>query len=165
MKRFTSLLVATAIASFVLVGVLAGTAHAKMCGTFTKKEASKIIGYKVVETEELTEESTDTEGCEYITKKQFKDVSSPLKLRITAQPLNDDTAAALDELEADEDAEPVPDLGDRAFYTDGNELIAVSGDQVFQAKITNVRWRNNELETLIKAPELAAMRQLIDDAG
>jgi hypothetical protein len=136
-----------------------------MCGTFTKKEASKIIGFKVVETEELVEESTDTEGCEYITKKQFKDVSSPLKLRITAQPLNDDTDAALDALEADEDAEAVPGLGDRAFYTDDNELIAVSGDQVFQAKITNLRWRNDELETLIKGPELAAMRQLIDDAG
>ena len=56
-------------------------------------------------------------------------------------------------------------LGDRAFYTDGNDLVAVSGDQVFQTEVTNLQWKNDELQTYIKGPELAAMRRLIDSAG
>lgn len=158
-----------AVCSLTLVGLLGGTAHAKACGTFTKNEASKILGFKVVETEELSEPSTDTEGCDYITKKfwakRFKKLDAPLKLRITIQPLNDDTAAVLDELEADEDAEPVDGLGDRAFYTDSNDLVAVSDEQVFQTEVTNIQWKNDELQTYIKDPELEAMRQLIDSAS
>lgn len=173
MHRLAATLVLTVIGAVVgsltLVGPLAGTAHAKVCGTLTKKEASQIVGFKVVETEELSEPSTDTEGCAYITKKfwtkRLKRLDAPLKLQITIQPLDDDTAAALDQLEADEDAETVSDLGDRAFYTDFNKLVAVSGDQVFQTDITNIQWEDEELQIYVKDPELEAMRRLIDDAG
>ena len=166
MKRIATLLAIAGVTIAASVGLLAGTAHAKSaCTLLTKQEASAALGFKVVKTEKLSEPSTKTQGCDYISKKQFEDVSSPLKLRITVQPLNADTKAAIDQIEADSDSEPVEGLGDRAFYTSGNELIASSGNKVFQTDITNVRWSGDELDTYIKEPELAAMKTLIENAG
>lgn len=170
MKRIASLLVvAAAVGATVLIAPLGGTAHAKSCGTFTKKEASEILGFEVVRTKEISEPSTGTEGCDYYTNKywskRLKRLGAPYKLRITVQPLTDDVAEALDQLESDPDAETVDGVGDRAFYTDGNDLVAVSGDTVFQTKATNVVWKNQGLDTYLKEPELAAMKQLIERTG
>lgn len=169
MKRITSLLIVATVTVAAFVGVLGGTVHATTCGTITKKEASEILGFDVVRTKEISEPSTDTEGCDYYTKKywskRLKRLGAPYKLRVTVQPLTDDVAEALDQLESDSDAETVAGVGDRAFYTDGNDLIAVAGDKVFQTKVTNIEWKNEELDTYLKEPELAAMRQLIERAG
>jgi hypothetical protein len=156
-----------ATSALTLGGLLAAPAFAKTCGTLTKKEASEILGFKVVTTKELSE--ADTEGCDYVTKKfwskRFKKLDAPLKLRITVQPLTPETEGVLKQLESDEDAEPVDGIGDRAFYTDSNDLVAVVGDQVFQSEVTNIEWKGNELTKNIKQPERAAMQQLVDSAG
>jgi hypothetical protein len=167
MRRVVVLVTLAAASALTLGALLAAPAFAKTCGTLTKKEASKVVGFKVVTTEELSE--GDTEGCDYITKKfwskRFKGLDAPLKLRITVQPLTPETEGVVTQLESDEDAEPVEGLGDRAFYTDSNDLVAVVGDQVFQAEVTNIEWKGNELTRYIKDPERAAMEQLVDRAG
>ena len=167
MKRVLVLVSLAATSTLTFGGLLAAPAYAKTCGTLTKKDASEIVGFKVVTAKELSE--GDTEGCDYITKKfwskRFKKLDAPLKLRITVQPLTPETEDVLTQLESDEDAEPVDGLGDRAFYTDSNDLVAVVGDQVFQAEVTNIEWKGNELTRYIKDPERAAMEQLIDSAG
>ena len=167
MKRALVLVVLAATSTLTLGGLLASPASAKTCGTLTKKEATEIVGFKVVTVKELSE--GDTEGCDYITKKfwskRFKTLDAPLKLRITVQPLTPETEDVLTQLESDEDSEPVDGLGDRAFYTDSNDLVAVVGDQVFQAEVTNIEWKGNELTKYIKDPERAAMDELVDSAG
>ena len=167
MRRVVLLVTLAATSVLTLGGVLAAPAFAKTCGTLTKKEASEIVGFKVVTTKELSE--GDTEGCDYVTKKfwskRLKKLDAPLKLRITVQPLTPETEDVLTQLESDEDSEPVEGLGERAFYTDSNDLVAVVGDQVFQAEVTNIEWKGNELTKYIKDPERAAMEQLVDSAG
>jgi hypothetical protein len=170
MRRIVAPVVLATLSAATLVVVLGGTAHAQgACELLTKKEASKILGFKVVKTEELSEPATQTEGCDYRTKKywakRFKKLDAPLKLRITVQPFDEETVAIVEQLAADEDAEPVEGLGDRAFYTDSNDLVAVAGNKVFQAEVTNIEWKGNELTTLIKEPERAAMEKLVAGAG
>jgi len=55
----------------------------------------------------------------------------------------------------------VTSLGVRAFYTGGDDLIAVVGDLVLQVEVTNVQWSGNERDTLIRNPELEAMKVLV----
>jgi hypothetical protein len=60
--------------------------------------------------------------------------------------------------ESDPDSDPVTRLGARAFYTSGDDLIAVVGDLVLQVEVTNVQWSGNERDALIRTPELEAMK-------
>jgi len=152
-----------ATCSFLIPGP--ALAAPNTCALITKKQATKILGFKVVKTEFESERSSGAEQCSYRTKKywkpRFKKLDAPLKLDITTQPLTDDTAAILDELEADSDAVSVPGLGDRAFYTSGNDLVVVVGDVVLQAEVTNIEWSGDDLQTYILDPERAAMDVLV----
>ena len=134
--------------------------------TVLVEQVSKILGFKVVKTEYEAEKSTGAEQCEYRTGKywadRFKPIDAPYKMQVTTQPLTPDTAKILDQLEADIDSDTVDKLGDRAFYTDGNDLVAVVGDVVLQVEVTNIEWNGNELQTYILGPEFKAMQLLVD---
>lgn len=138
-------------------------ASSDTCDLLTKKQATKVLGLKVVKTE--LETSGGVEQCSYRTKKywtpRLKELDAPFKLNITTQPLTRATTMVLDQLEADLDTETVEGLGDRAFFTDGNDLIVVVGDVVLQAEVTNIEWEGDELQTYILDPELAAMRLVV----
>ena len=56
---------------------------------------------------------------------------------------------------------PVDSLGVRAFYTDGNDLVAVVGPLVIQVEVTNIAWSGDEKERYILGPEMAAMEALV----
>lgn len=111
------------------------------CDLLTRKQASKILGHKVVDTALTSDKKTGAEECEYRTnhfqKPRFKDLGAPYKLQITTQPIAG-IETDIDALEADSDSETVPGLGDRAFYTDGDDLIVVVGNLVLEAEVTNV---------------------------
>ena len=81
------------------------------------------------------------------------------------QPLTPETEGVLTQLESDEDADRSTGSATARFYTDSNDLVAVVGDQVFQAEVTNIEWKGNELTKNIKQPEREAMQKLVDSAG
>jgi len=150
--------------------VLAPPAAAKKkqpdnCDLLTKKQVSKFLGFKVVETELEQDKTTGVEQCEYRTAKYWteslEDLDAPLKMQVTTQPLTPEVEATLATLEADDGAETVTGLGDRAFYTDGNDLIAVVGPLVIQVEVTNIQWSGDEKQRYILGPELAAMEVLV----
>ena len=82
-------------------------------------------------------------------------------MQVTTQPLLPEVEATLATLEADPDAEPIDGLGVRAFYTDGNDLVAVVGPVVIQIDVTNLSWSGDELQKYILGPELAAAKVLV----
>lgn len=133
------------------------------CALLTKKQASMVLGFKVVERQRDSEPATGAEECEFRTKKywapRLEKIDAPYKLQITTQPLDADVAEVLDQLEAE--GEPVDGLGDRAFYTESNDLVVVVGDVVVQAEVTNIEWEGDELQTYVLGPELEAMRLVV----
>ena len=164
MKRLA--VIVLLVAAVAVVGAApAGAKKTTACAYLTKKQVSKILGYKVVKTAIESDKASGAEQCEYLTgyyqQKRFEDLGAPYKLQITTQPLLPDVEKTLDTLQADPDAEDVPGLGERAFYNDGNDLIVVVGDLVLMAEVTNVQWSGSELDTLIRDPELAAMKLLV----
>ena len=162
---------AVVVVLLVTVGaLLAPSAGAKKkppdnCDLLTKKQVSRYLGFKVVETALEKDKTTGAEQCEYRTAKywnaDFEELDAPLKMQVTTQPLTPDVEATLATLEADDDAEPVTGLGDRAFYTDGNDLVAVVGPVVIQVEVTNIAWSGDEKERYILGPEMAAMEALV----
>lgn len=153
-----------------VVGVTAAPAIAKKkpdgCDLLTKKQVSKYLGFKVVETRLERDKATGAEQCEYRTKKYWnedlEDLGAPLKMQVTTQPLLPDVEDALDTLEAEAGAETVEGLGDRAFYNDGNDLVAVVGDVVILVEVTNIAWSGSELQQYVLDPERKAMEALVD---
>src|SRR6188474_2455172 len=102
MKR---LAVAAALA-LVLAAVPALPAGAKKstaCAYLTKKQVSKILGHKVVETVTESDKASGAEQCEYRTnyyqQPRFKDADAPYKLQVTTQPLLADTRTILEALQ------------------------------------------------------------------
>lgn len=166
MKRLPVLVPALALVTVSLLGAPAGAKKYDNCDLLTKKQVSKMLGFKVVETELAKEKSTGSEQCEYRTNKYWnadlEDLDAPLKMQVTTQPLTAELAATLDTLESDPDAEAVTGLGVRAFYTDGNDLIAVVDPVVIQVEVTNIAWSGDEKQKYILGPELAAMKVLVD---
>jgi len=130
------------------------------CDLLTKKQVSRLLEHKVVKAVLRSDEKTGAAQCEYRTnyyqKPRFKRLGAPYKLQLTTQPLAG-IESDVDTLEADPHSDAVDGLGDRAFYTKGDDLIVLVGDVVLQAKVTNVKWAGNELDTLIRNPEREVM--------
>lgn len=165
MPRSLAVLTLVVIALVVTAAPPAGAKKYDNCDLLTKKQVSKMLGFKVVATELTREKSTGAEECEYRTNKYWnadlEDLDAPLKLQVTTQPLTPDLEATLDALESDPDATAVDGLGVRAFYTDGNDLVAVVDPVVIQVEVTNIAWSGDEKQRYILGPELAAMKVLV----
>lgn len=153
------------VAAGVVAAAPAGAKKSTACAYLTKKQVSKILGHKVVETVTESDKASGAEQCEYRTnyyqQPRFEDADAPYKLQVTTQPLLADTKIILEALQDDPDAEDVPGLGERAFYSDGDDLIVVLGDIVLITEVTNVQWSGAERDTLVRGPERAAMDLLV----
>lgn len=164
MKRLAVLLLVVATGTVALGDTVGARSKPSTCDLLTKKQVSKALGFKVVETRLERDTSTGAEQCEYRTKKYWtKDLrrlGAPLKMQVTTQPLTEDVESRLDTMERDGD--PVAGLGERAFYTSGNGLVAVVEPVVILVEVTNIDWSGAELQKYILGPELRAMRILVD---
>jgi hypothetical protein len=124
-----------------------------VCGLITKKEASKILGAKVVKTQRRTDGSGGQE-CRYRTKKytakRLKGIDAPLGLTLTWVPLTKDLREQIDDSRFD--LEAIEDLGDEA-YIDSTHVLAIRGDDVITASVVN--WETG-LDTLQTKSEQAA---------
>ncbi|MFA5883444.1 MAG: hypothetical protein WDA60_06300 [Acidimicrobiia bacterium] len=163
MKR--RVLIALLVATVGVVGAApAGAKKSTTCDLLTKKQVSKILGHKVVTTASEKNKTNGAGQCDYVTsyyqQKRFEDLDAPYKLKITTQPIAG-IESDIDALEADPDSDAVAGLGERAFYNDGNDLLVVVGDLVLMAEVTNVQWSGNERDTLVRTPELEAMKLLV----
>ncbi len=167
MKRSLPLFVAAVLAvGLTLAGTgPAGAAKFDNCDLLTKKQASKILGYKVVATKLTKDKSTGAEECEFRTKhyfgKNFVELGAPYKLQITTQPLTDEVETALATLQQDSDSEAVPELGDDVFFTPSNELVAVVPPLVIQFDVANYSTEGGSIDDIVHAPPIAAAKILL----
>lgn len=165
MRRVTLVVLVVTMVSVVAAAPAEAKSAAKKttpttCDLLTKRQVSKLLEHKVVKAVLESDQRTGAQQCEYRTnyyqKPRFENLGAPYKLQLTTQPLAG-IESDVDELEADAGSAAVDGLGDRAFFTSGNELIVLVGDVVLQAKVTNVKWSGNQLDTLIRRPEREAM--------
>ena len=134
---------ATIVLVTLVLGVAAPWAGAtegsdiKACGLMTKKEATRILGAKVVRTELTRSKAQGVAECRFKSK-TFIDAShrklqAPLQLKITVQTLTSELQADL----TDARDEDLPGIGDDAFRTNTGQAIAIVGDLVIEASYQN----------------------------
>jgi hypothetical protein len=169
MKRPVLVVLLALVVSLLVAAPAGATTETKKkrpttCDLLSKKQASKILGHKVVKTVVRSDRKSGAEQCEYRTnyylKRRFENLGAPYKLLLTTQPLAG-IESEVHTLETDPDSEAVDGLGDRAFTTKGHDLSVLVGDLVLQAKVTNVEWSGNELDTLILTPEREVMDRVV----
>jgi len=143
------MIVTTAIAVTGLSGP-ADASGTDVCGLITKKEASKILGAKVVKLERQTNKSTGAQVCTYKTKKftskHLKKFSGALGLEIIWGPVTQDLRDAI--AKAGSDLTAIPGLGNSAYATQGS-VLALRGADVVQASIVN--WQTSPSKQEAKA--------------
>lgn len=116
----------------------------KRCPLLTRKEASDLIGQKVVNVKYHAKKSTDE--CTFKTKlPQGEDV--PLTLRIGAAPLTPELQQNFNQGRANPDHSEINGLGDAAYVIPGVErVIAVSGDYLLAGDLQNLEKDDPKLE-------------------
>ncbi|MFN8027794.1 MAG: hypothetical protein U0W40_15980 [Acidimicrobiia bacterium] len=167
MKRVVILMAAVLAALPVLAlgAVPAGAAKADNCDLLTKKQASKILGHKVVATKLTREASTGAEQCEWRTNYyfpgNFKKLGAPYKLKVTTQPLTADVEKTIATLKENPKSEAVPELGDDVFFTASNELVAVVDPLVVQFEVSNYTTEGGSYDDIVYGPPKAAAAALL----
>jgi len=105
------------------------------CALVTKKEASKILGAKVVKTKNVVDEDTGAQECTYTTKKFDSDfleqAGSPIQLVLGWGPIADSLRGQY------EGSEEIEGLGDVAYDLGFGSVVALSGEQSVQATVEN----------------------------
>jgi hypothetical protein len=131
MKRLIPLAIVATLAVTACIIPSAGATDTNVCTLVTKKEASKILGAKVVKIKRATHVVTGDPVCEYFTNvyvtKFFKKQKAPLTLEVTSGPLTDELRGQIDENPSD--LEPIGDLGDEAYF-DNTDVIVIRGNDV-----------------------------------
>jgi hypothetical protein len=118
-RRFLALVAAPiAFGSASLDTVPAAAGGSDVCSLITRKEASDLLGYKVVKTTEKTSSSDDSAECTY------------------RGPVTDELRADLQDVPFD-DGERVEGLGDEAYATKFDQVIAIAGTTAVSAKLQN----------------------------
>lgn len=109
----------------------------KACKLLTKKEATRILGAKVVRTELQRSTAKQVAECRFKSTKfidaDYRDLQAPLQLKVTVQTLTSDLRAELDAAR-DED---LPPIGDDAFRTNTGQAISYVGDLVVEVNYQN----------------------------
>ena len=132
-SRLTSLLL---VAPLMATGVAlldaapAAAEDAGVCTLVTRDEAGDLLGAKVVKTTKKTSAKTGAEECTYKTKKVDKDLGKrnlKISLELTVQPVTDEVRSELQNIPF-EDGSRVQGLGDEAYVTKFDQVIAISGD-------------------------------------
>jgi hypothetical protein len=132
-----TLIVATTTAFAVAIPAHAGSDGVDPCKLLRKKEAKKILGAKIVDIEEESDESTDAMSCKWVSNEyeddDFEERGSAYALEVTWQPMTDEVRQALDE---EDDLEPIDGLGDEA-YINGFDVVVIQGDNVIATGTNN----------------------------
>jgi hypothetical protein len=164
-SRLTCLfLVAPLMATGVALLDAAPTAaeDAGVCTLVTRDEAGELLGAKVVKTTKKTNAKTGAEECTYKTKKvdkEFKKRNLKIQLELTVQPVTDELRAQLQRIPSDE-GERVESLGDEAFATKFEDVIAISGTTVVQAKLQNYEGSPTKFRSVSEGAVRAALPRL-----
>src|SRR5260370_4348042 len=132
-------LMATGVA--LLDAAPAAAEEAGVCTLVTRDEAGELLGAKVVKTTKKTSAKTGAEECTYKTKKVDKDLGKrnlKISLELTVQPVTDEVRSKLQNIPF-EGGSRVQGLGDEAYVTKFDQVIAISGDNAVAAKLQNYR--------------------------
>lgn len=141
MKRLPLVAIATTLALTAFVVPSAAGQSTNVCDLVTKKEASKILGEKVVKIKRATNSATGDQECEYRTNvyvsPRFKKLKAPLKLQVTLGALTAELRGQIDGSQSDLD--PISDLGDEAYFsgTTGTDVIVIRGRDALKTEATN----------------------------
>jgi hypothetical protein len=164
-SRLTSLLV---VAPLMATGVAlldaapAAAEDAGVCTLVTRKEAGDLLGAKVVKTTKKTSAKTGAEECTYKTKKVDKDLGKrnlKISLELTVQPVTDEVRSELQNIPF-EDGSRVQGLGDEAYVTKFDQVIAISGDNAVAAKLQNYRGASTKFRDVSEGAVKAALPRL-----
>jgi hypothetical protein len=161
MKRLVPLAVIATVALGTFVSTSAGAADVDVCTLVTKKEASKILGAKVVKVTSDANASTGDQECEYRTNryvsKRLQKLRAPLKLKVTLGTLTDELRGQIDDNLSELD--PISDLGDEA-YLSGTDVLVISGPDILQAEATNWQGSPSKYEAMSEAAARTAIARL-----
>jgi hypothetical protein len=139
MKRVTFAWVLLSAVALLAPPAGAATEDIKVCKLLTKKEASRILGEKVVKAEAERDDNIDAAECDYRTKKfsgpELKELDAPILLSVDIQGLTDELRAELENRRAD--GEDIEGIADVAFRTSSGSTIALVGDIGVEASYSN----------------------------
>ena len=137
----------------------AAAAETDVCKLVTRKEASDLLGAKVVKTTTKTSATNGAEECTYRTKKtqkEFKERKLKISLELTVQPVTDDLRSELQNIPF-EDGSRVQGIGDEAYVTKFDQVIAVSGTTAVAAKLQNYRGASTKFRSVSEGAVKAAL--------
>jgi hypothetical protein len=112
------------------------------CALVTRRQASRILGAKVVKTKTVHGAKTNAKGCDYLTKKRTNIKGVYLELQVLVAPL---TAQLRAEFEQNSRQTPIPSLGDAAYGEGSNTVTAFVGERLVQATIFNIEGTDRQL--------------------
>jgi hypothetical protein len=164
-SRLTSLflvapLVATGIA--LLDSAPAAAEDTGVCSLVTRTEAGELLGAKVVKTTTKTSKTNGAEECTYRTKKVQKELKArnlKISLELTVQPVTDEVRSELQNIPFD-DGSRVQGLGDEAYVTKFDQVIAISGNTAVAAKLQNYRGASSKFRGVSEGAVKAALPRL-----
>ena len=140
----------------------AAAEDAGVCTLVTRDEAGELLGAKVVKTTRKTSAKTGAEECTYKTKKvdkEFKKRNLKIQLELTVQPVTDELRAQLQRIPSDE-GERVEGLGDEAYATKFDDVIAISDTTAVQAKLQNYQGSPTRFRSVSEGAVRAALPRL-----
>jgi hypothetical protein len=134
------------------------------CALLTKKEASKILGGKVVKTKNKVRGDTSVQTCTYTTNTFDSDLleasGAPLRLVVTWGPITDSLRGQY------EGSDTIEGLGDVAYDLGFGDVVAFSGEESVQVTVENSEAPEGKLlKKAQKAIRLALPRLPTDSAS
>ena len=164
-SRLTSLLLVAPLMATGVAFLDAAPAAAEdtgVCTLVTREEAGELLGAKVVKTTTKTSKTNGAEECTYRTKKaqkELKDRSLKISLELTVQPLTDELHSKLQSIPFD-DGSRVEGIGDEAYVTKFDQVIAISGRNAVAAKLQNYRGASSKFRNVSEGAVKAALPRL-----
>jgi hypothetical protein len=149
----------------LLVAAPAAAGASNVCSLITRQEASDLLGYKVVKTTEKTSAIDDSVECTYRTKKVQKafkeefDRNLKIPLELKVGPVTDELRTDLQDVPFD-DGERIEVLGDEAYATKFDQVIAVSGTTAVSAKLQNYKGSPDKFRSVAESAVRAALPRL-----
>jgi hypothetical protein len=151
----------------LLVAAPAVAGGTDVCALVTRQEAGELLGYKVVKTTKKTSSIDDSAECTYRTKKVQKafkeeyDRDLKIQLELTVGPVTDELRVDLQDVPFD-DGERIEGLGDEAYATKFDEVIAISGTTAVSAKLQNYSGSPTKFRSVAEGAVRAALPRLVD---
>jgi hypothetical protein len=133
-----------------------------VCTLLTRDDAGDLLGYKVVKTTTKTSPTNGAQDCTYRTKKvqkPSKHSNLKIQLEVTVQPVTEKLRSQLQNIPFD-DGSRLDGLGDEAYVTKFDDVIAVSGTTALQAKLQNYQGPSSKFRDVSEGAVKAALPRL-----